>query len=95
MRNKNRWIIAGLAAANAILGVAAWQALTPASAAFAQGRRGSDYMVLSRRTQNYLMVYALDTNTGNLAALRQDTQQKQIQVVARRDIQADFGRSTR
>lgn len=95
MKNKNRWIIAGLVMANAILGVAAWQTLTPASPAFAQGRRGSDYMVLSRRSQNYLMVYALDTTTGNLVALRQDPQQKQIQVVARKDIQADFGRSTR
>lgn len=95
MKNKNRWIIGGLVALNAILGVAAWQTLTPASPAFAQGRRGNDYMVLARRNQNYLMIYALDTSSGKLVALRQDPNQRQLQIVAQKDIQADIGRSAR
>lgn len=95
MTNKNRWIIAGLVVLNAILGVAAWQTLAPTSHAFAQGRRGSDYLILSRRSQNYLMVYALDTNSGNLVALRQDPAQRTLLPVARKEIQADIGRSAR
>lgn len=95
MKNKTRWLIAGLVAVNAVLGVAAWQALAPTSSAFAQGRKGSDYLILSHRMQQYFVVYALDTGSGNLVALKQGLSHRELQPIARKDIQTDLGRSGR
>jgi len=95
MTTRNRWIVAGLVVLNGILGVAAWQSLSPTATAYGQSRRNGDYIVLSRRNITNVMTYVLDTSTGALVALKQEPQKKEIKIMARRDVTSDIGRSTR
>ncbi len=98
MLNTKRWLIAGLVALNAVLGVAAWQALAPGTSVFAQAqRRGSsnDYIILTRHNQRYMTVYAFDATNGTLVGLRQDSSQKQLIPVSRKDALADLNRMSR
>ena len=88
----SKWIVAGLIVLNVVLGAGlcfrAGLGLGLERRAEAQGIGGTrgDFAVVAGSSNNATVVYLMEVSTGQLAALRIDPVNRQIQVAAKADV---------
>jgi hypothetical protein len=90
--SSSRWIVAGLIALNVALGAAVYERLHVDQTAQAQigGRR--EVITVAGFYNGASVLYLYDTIGGQMVVLRPDSVNKKVDVLAQRDVGADFSR---
>ena len=87
-----RWLLPALAGLNLLLAAGLFVRLHDNSALGAVLGQGN-YLLVAGRSQNTLTLYALETGTGKLLAIKQDASQNRSTVIATADVADDLDRA--
>ena len=89
----SKWIIVtGLVVLNGILGVGVYERLAEPKAQAQIGSSPANIATVAGIINNATVVYALDVNTGALAAIRVDVTNNRVEPVAKRNVAADLAK---
>ncbi|HVS70586.1 MAG TPA: hypothetical protein VHQ47_04955 [Phycisphaerae bacterium] len=90
-----KWIVAGLAALNLLLGLAVWSRVAGDKPAFGQiGGVQSDYAAVAGFTNNTTTIFLLQVSTGHLAAVQIDPVGRTSKPIAVRNVADDLAHLT-
>ena len=91
MRMTN-WVVAGLVALNAVLGLAVYNRVFKDRPAYAQAGVRKDVMSVSGYVNGQSYIYLWDTIGGMMVVLKPDPVNKKVDVIARKDVLGDLNR---
>ncbi len=87
-----KWLVAGLIALNAILGLAVYQRFGVENKAFAQAGARKDILSVSGYVNGQSYLYMWDTNGGMMVVVKPDPVNKKFEAIAKKDIASDLAR---
>ncbi|MCL2646160.1 MAG: hypothetical protein FWD61_04035 [Phycisphaerales bacterium] len=87
-----KWIVAGLIVLNLMLGAGVYLRLGEKTVNAQIGRTITQVATVAGQVGGNSVIYILDVNNGNLVALKNDTTNKRIDVLAQTNVTADIRR---